>query len=72
MSIFNVQVIRRVTLFNEEKTESQVVDRVLASECSVVAIDSQGAAAVVGRKISASVTDEILSMSMVRVQKVSD
>lgn len=39
MSIWNVVAIQRVSVFNAERTESTVIDRVIAEKTNVVALD---------------------------------
>ena len=72
MPVFNVQIVQRVTKFNEERTESTVVDRVIVNKVAVIALDLQGAAAIAGRDIPADYDLDRLSQAMVKVQKVAD
>lgn len=73
MPVFNVQILVRLTRFTDEsRLVSQVIDRVIAKGDAVVALDPQGAAAIVGRTVDKSYDDTTLSIAMVRVQKVAD
>ena len=70
MPVYNAQVIQRVTVWDKERTESKVVDRIVARLDGHIALDDAGAAAKVGRLIPATIDDDEAGQLMVRVQKI--
>lgn len=73
MPVFNAQIVQRVTkVIDAGGNERVIVDRIIAEVSNVVALDNNGAAAIVGRKIPTDYDHELLSQAMVRVQKTAE